>query len=255
MAWCHAGMVHGEFATSVAGSMMYDANNQLHRMSGKGGGFISMRSSPRLAEARNQLVDLFLTSEDFAEAEWLIMLDTDMVWEQHAIHQLVDTAETLGYELAGGLCFGGSDIKEKMFPTIYVQNGTTPKGYPMLEKCWDYPRDCVVECDATGAAFLLMSRGLLLRMVEKYRLKPDGKPNPYIWFEEAQWDGRPYGEDVAFCIKARGTGAKLMVHTGVRVGHLKARILDEARYDAWRAAHDDSGPGGDPAPEVAAAGG
>lgn len=254
LAWCHAGTYEAGFGDSVAGSFLFDANQKDHRLSGKGAGFISLRSSPRIAEARNQLVTNFLRSPEFKEATWLVMVDTDMLWPQHAVHQLVATAEAHDYKLAGGLCFAGSDIAGEVYPTIYVQSGTSPSGYPTLDRVYDYPRNMIVECDATGAAFLAIHRDVLNAMGHAYMTKASGKPNPYPWFEDAVWDDRQYGEDIGFCIKARALGFKLMVHTGVPVGHLKTRSLDEAEYDRWRAEHDDRGPGGDPAPAFAAAG-
>ena len=58
--------------------------------------------------------------------------------------------------------------------------------------------------------------------------------NPYPWFVEGVSGERQFGEDVAFCQRARALGYGVWVHTGVKTGHSKPRLLDEDLYDEYR---------------------
>lgn len=246
MAWCHPGQVEGMFLDSVVGSLLYDANTHRNRMTGKGAGTISLRTGPRIAEGRNQVVEIFLKEQEFKESRWLVMVDTDMVWQPWDVHNLVEAAEVHDFGVLGGLCFAGADTKNDLKPTIFVITGHDDEGRPVFEPQFDYPRNMIVECDATGAAFIAIRRDVLLHMQMPhptgYRTNRHGKKNPYIWFVEGIGGERQVGEDVAFCHRVRALGYRVGVHTGIKIGHVKRRVLDEELFDSLRAgAHDDGG--------------
>src|SRR5688572_12789945 len=68
----------GHFTHSLVDLMRWDAQGPGH-VCGAAGGFIDAMSGPRVAEARNQVVDRFAT--DHPHAEWLLFLDSDMTFE------------------------------------------------------------------------------------------------------------------------------------------------------------------------------
>jgi hypothetical protein len=47
------------------------------------------------------------------------------------------------------------------------------------------------------------------------------------WFREIVVDGRDFGEDMSFCLRANVAGFPIHVNTGVRVGHIKSAMLGE----------------------------
>lgn len=242
--WCHAGQVEGMFLDSVVGSFLFDANNQKKQLTGKGAGTISLRTGPRIAEARNQIVKIFLTSKEFKESRWLVMVDSDMTWNQWDVHNLVENAETHDFGLLGGLCFAGSDTDASIYPTIYVVEGNDDEGYPQYKKIYDYPKNMIVDCDATGAAFLAIRRDVMQHMgmphPQGFGTDKKGRPNPYPWFAEGVGGARQFGEDIVFCHRARALGYRVGVHTGIHIGHVKRRVLDEELYDRVRSGtHDD----------------
>jgi hypothetical protein len=192
-----------------------------------------MQSGPRIAAARNDVVRHFLKFN----AQWLLMIDSDMVFNPEQVDKIMEVADAEERPLLGGLCFGGgrSGI---MFPTIYRLRVPGPNETP-VEVVKDYPPDTLVPCDATGAAFLLMHRSLLIKMHETW-----GETNSPWFIEGSEYKGMAFGEDWAFCMRAKHLGYQLYVHTGVKIGHTKATVLDEPAYLRYREREDELGANG-----------
>lgn len=220
LGWMSAGDVRQETTESMIGTWHYyqESSRKVLR------GFVGLQSGPRVAEGRSQLVDAFLKTR----CEWLWMVDADMKWDAEALDQLLCVAEQ--YEDArviGGLCFGGRG-GSKMFPTIYR---FTEDEYGIgTDIVRDYPRDQVIKVAATGAAFLLIHKSVFAEMKSAFGTLPNGQPNPYPWFVESSNGGRPFGEDISFCVRCKGLGIPIYVDTSVKVGHIKTIELTEERY-------------------------
>lgn len=235
VSWISPGLVHHRFTDSLMASMLYDANEGGHRIL-VGGGFASMMSSPRIAEARCQMVENFLHTEAFAEAEWWVTIDADMVWEQPTIHRMIERAEANDISVIGGLCFAGGFTGP--YPTAYNVIGTLDDGLPevarvdLMEIADAVSSDSppLVKVDGTGAAFLAVRRRVLYEMGQAFMVQPDGKVNPYPWFAELVGDGSTFGEDVAFCLKARQLGYEVCLDTASKIGHIKDRVIDWNLY-------------------------
>lgn len=226
VAYVHPSMVSARFCENLSAMVLFDAAHQNYLASP--GGLISMLSSPRIAEARSQVVDTFLTEEG-VDAEWLLWLDADASFHPTLLAELMDVADA-AHPVVGALAFGGSG-PENMFPTIYGLTPTEGGGWDM-DKVLDYPRDALVKVGATGCHTVLIHRGVFLAMAKAYAFR-DGKPNPYPWYMEGgvTSKGAPIGEDTSFCINAQALGIPIHVHTGIRVGHVKEVVLDEALWD------------------------
>lgn len=203
---------------------------------------ITVGSGPRISEGRSQMVDAFLNQPIVAHCNWLWLVDSDMTFEPDAVERLLATAEDQDADVVGGLCFAGGQ-SGRIFPTLYALEKDPETGEVTTNPVVDYPRDAVVRVGATGAAFVIIHRRLLKAMLGVYGKQPNGNTNPYPWFIEGMSvTGRPYGEDVAFCMRANQLGAKVVVDTRVKTGHRKMRSLDEAAYDTMRAAIPDVEP-------------
>jgi GT2 family glycosyltransferase len=233
IAYVHPGTVDGNFHESLLQTLAADHRRGKDSRIYERGGHIGMQSGPRIAAARNDVVRHFLKFS----AEWLLMIDSDMAWNPEQIDKLMDVADAKERPLLGGLCFGGgrSGI---MFPTIYRLRQPGPNETP-VQVVKDYPPDSLVACDATGAAFLLMHRSLLLKMQETW-----GETNSPWFIEGSEYKGMAFGEDWAFCMRAKALGYQLYVHTGVKIGHTKAQVLDEPAYLAYREREDELGANG-----------
>lgn len=212
---------------------VYDAQGPQHLMGG--GGRISFQTGPRIGEIRCRMVHHFLTHELINRADWLLMVDADMTFEPSLVEDLLAHADPKEVPIIGGLCFAGGHAGGKAYPTIYreIDEGDN---HVAVEPVDDYPPNRLVKCGATGAACLMMHRNVLTAMMRPwpkgYGTLEDGRVNPYPWFLEGTTDykGRPLGEDVVFCRRARSLGFPIHVHTGVKLGHVKTYVLDE---EAW----------------------
>ena len=226
--WVYPGDVNGLFMQSIVGLMVDDDMRATPRMLRGAGGTIGVQSGPRIAEARNQVVQHFLTKLD---SEWLLMVDTDMVFSPDALDALFDAADPETCPIVGGLCFGGGR-SGRMFPTMYLLREAGP-GEDPVEIVEDYPENALCQVTATGAAFLLMHRSALQKIGDHY-----GKPYP--WFAEGTVakGGISFGEDWAFCIRAQSLGIPVHVHTGAKIGHVKPTILNEESYREWKDMRD-----------------
>lgn len=232
LSWIFPRDVSGWFAMSVANMLTLDARYNQHII-GPRGDIIAISSSPRIAEARNQVIDNFAALEQ--QPEWLLMIDSDMTFEPDLLERMLAVADPVEVPILGGLCFAGGRHHDP-YPTIYRQ--IEKDGYLSVDRVYDYPRDALVKVGATGAACMLIHRNALGAMKNNYNTKPDGSRNPYPWFAEGVVgpEGEPWGEDIIFCLKAGALGIPVHVHTGIKLGHIKDYVVDEAYYDARRAA-------------------
>ena len=222
LAWIHPGEVSGLFMQSVTNYLLDDSiRGKDARMTGGRGGTIGIMSGPRIAAARNQVVNSFLTE---TKAEWLLMVDSDMVFSTQDVDTLFEVADPEDVPIVGGLCFGAS-LNGQMFPTLYIFRNPedTEDGHP-VQKVYDYPDYGLCEVDGTGAAFLLMHRDCLKKIGEAF------KGNAPWFCEGTVYKGMEFGEDMAFCARAKALEYKIHVHTGAKIGHVKPQIMDEAAY-------------------------
>jgi len=204
---------------------------------GDRGDQIHIQSSPRIHEARNQVVDHFAALPQ--QPEWLLMIDADMTFEPDLIYKMLAVADPVRVPILGALCFGGGRVHEP-FPTIYrlTEETVDERSYYSLDKVYDYPRDALVSVGATGAACLLVHRQVFATMKTAYGTLLDGQPNPSPWFAEGitGLKGEGWGEDTVFCLRAQSLRIPVHVHTGIKVGHVKEVIIDEVFYDNRREA-------------------
>lgn len=240
LGWMFPERVSGWFLYSVADMLRYDAQGPRHIVGPKGG-LISLSSGPRIAEARNQMIDSFAAHHP--ETEWLLMIDSDMTFSPDLVERLLEVADPREAPIVGGLCFAGGKMSDP-YPTVYRLT-QTEDGAVGVQREYDYPRDSLVKVGATGGACLLIHRQVFAAMKAKWGTLESGAPSPYPWFAEGLVgpQGECWGEDILFCLRAHQLGIPVHVHTGVKLGHVKAQILDEAVYDATRKAQDVGTPG------------
>ena len=225
VSYLHPGTVESAFHESLIKTYVFDMMEG-HRHIWNGGGNISIHSGANITRARNSAVRRFL---DETDADWLWIVDSDMVWKPDALEQLLHNADPVERPLVGGLCFGQKAPMEDPslgmapFPTLFFMDKEAN-----TYMSWEYPENELYPVDATGAAFLLVHRSLLERMRDRYEAK-----TPFIWFSEEVVDGKHFSEDIVFCLRAKAVGAPVLVHTGVLVGHVKPRILTESEYKTW----------------------
>ncbi|HWD97376.1 MAG TPA: hypothetical protein VG246_13225 [Acidimicrobiales bacterium] len=227
LCWTEPGEVHGRFMDSVLQLIYADKNAVVtgERAHECVIGHTFTESGPRIGHARNSLVRSFLTKESWSEVEWLLMIDADMIFTPDALEHIFDGVRSeegkIVRPLVGGLCFGGGS--GTIIPTMYrfVDPDTNDGSAVMVVNAW--AEDEIVEVDATGAAFLLMHRGVLESMKSSY-------PEPCPWFAESVYKTQEFGEDWTFCMRARQLGFPIYVDTRVKIGHMKPVNLNEEMY-------------------------
>lgn len=210
--YLHPDMVSGHFCQSLLEMSIYDLMTS-RRLAGVFG----VKSGALLAQARNASVEQFLDTP----GEWMMFIDSDMVFERDALDRLFKTASADKYPILGGLCYG-LDAVDGPFPVVYKLT-ETPDG-PMTYRPTTLPRETgLMQVDATGTAFLLMHRSVLEKMRER------GFSKAYPWFQETELSGHPVGEDIAFCLRARTLGYPIFVDLDTRIGHHKSTIVAGAK--------------------------
>lgn len=236
-AFLTTGKVDTPFLHSLLAMREYDQYHHDYLNPHEGGGKIAFQSSPRIAEGRSRVIDLFMQHKDqgglYHQADWLLWLDADAVFDPDLLEQLMAVADEKDTPIVGALAFGGGS-PERMFPTLYTLS-QADDGRLIRDIVWDYPRNALCTVHATGSHAILIHRSVFHVMFKLYEWMDQDHTirNPYPWYAEGHVDhrGDPIGEDIMFCHKANACGFPVKVHTGVKTGHVKAIVLDEALWD------------------------
>lgn len=217
--YCHPEQVSGMFCMSLTTLLLRDGrkNQRVTRY----GDIINIQSSPRIASARNQIVEQFLRGT----SEWLFMVDADMTFGPDAIDRLVDSAVDVDAKIMGGLAFILSKSTGKVEPTIRVFTGDD---LHTMEPVWQFPSKSIVKVDATGCACVLIHRDVFDAMELAFA------SSQYPWFAETEKDGVEFGEDVTFFLRAAQLHFPLYVNTGVEFGHMKSVPIGLDDYITYR---------------------
>jgi len=195
-------------------------------------------SAGQIVANRNGAVTLFL---DKTDAEWLFMIDTDMGFAPDTVDRLLEAADPLERPVVGALCFammyaghdGMGGLRQSIVPTLY-RIGRTLDGQQSFSYYGHYPPNTLVPVAATGAACILIHRGILEKLRTEYGDH---------WFDQVYSpNGHMIGEDFSFCARVNKTGALVHVHTGVKTTHHKRLWLAEDDYALASAAVDVSVP-------------
>jgi hypothetical protein len=167
------------------------------------------RTGMRSEYAREALLQEFLKGE----AEWVFIVDTDMILPPDALKRLLRWRK----KMVTGLYFGRG---ERGYPVIFTPHQPLDE-WPKI-RYFEYPQDSgLIEVGATGHGCLLIHRSVIEAMKPPYsRLGP--------------WKGEEVvGSDVRLCMKARKeAGVKIWCDTSLKCGHLRPAPITE---DTWLA--------------------
>lgn len=223
------------FGLSYRDLILHDLTGpQLILPNGKEMRQLSARTS--VAASRNKMARSFL---DDTRCEWLWFIDVDMGFGADTVDRLIKSADPVDRPVMGGLCFA---IKRQRTADFYAERfRVQPTVYEYLElenelgfrPLMDYPRDQVVKVAGTGAACLLVHRGVLETIRER---------SGDVWFEPITHPtgehGKPrtFSEDLSFCVRVAGVGADVHVDTSVKTCHEKGGVfLDEELFEQQQA--------------------
>jgi hypothetical protein len=180
---------------------------------------------------RNQTAKYFLENAEF---QWLCFIDSDMGFGTQALHLLHEAADPVERPIVGALCFAQRDLvrdgrhgyRWEARPTIFDFT-TFPDGKQRFAFRTHYPVNGILQCDGTGAAFLLIHRSVMAAMLNEY--------GP-VWFDRILDPDGLMSEDLSFFkrwMEMRGKGG-CHVHTGAKTTHYKPVWLSD--QDFWQQA-------------------
>jgi len=181
-------------------------------------GIISQLGTVNISLPRNKLVREFLDEYD---GDWLLMLDTDMVFDVDLVNKLLEHADPEKVPVITGLYFG-LNKDNRLFPQIFYWQ---EQDDALAVSVQTYERDALIQIDATGAGCLMVHRSVLHKMREKYG---DG---PFPWFKETEEKGLYLGEDFTFFARLSDMGIPVHMHTGIKLGHQKYSVVDERGWN------------------------
>lgn len=219
------------FCQSWTGLLMFDMQNA--GLLAHESGLISVRfGTDGIVAARNTVTQRFLRGG----AEWLMWVDTDMGWAPDGMYRLWKHAHPKERPIVGGLCFAsresGSDGVGGYYtvprPTIFEWR----EHEGVMKFCGriEYPVNELIQCEATGGAFLLVHRSVYERMDEAAVAKD--RPAGH-WYDRMRGtDGELLGEDISFCAKAGELHIPIHIDTSVKTNHLKPQWVSELQF--WR---------------------
>jgi len=231
----HPGHWQACFGNSLLDLMFYDASHDQRIVSHGYGQMGKETGASHIHAGRNKIAKTVL---DESESEWLFMIDADMGFAADTVDRLIASADPVERPVVGGLAFAQkSDGKGDLFAIRYR---TCPTLYRMAETddeigfvpMFDYPRDALVEVDATGAACLLVHRSALEKVRELHGDR---------WFNglevpKGSAGSTTFGEDMSFCLRLKAAGIPLYVDTGVKTTHDKGGVYyDEETFDLQQA--------------------
>lgn len=186
-----------------------------------------------LIQARNQAVYDFLHED--TDAQWLFWLDTDMGFPPDTLELLLAAADPTERPIVGALCFSQQEIESdgmggrRTQPTPTIYDWITVEDQSGYAVRWDYPRDTVTRCHATGSACVVIHRSVLEKVEQKFGPTwYDRIPNPST--------GQLFSEDLSLCVRAGALDIPVYVDTRVKTTHLKNVWVSEESYVRERVA-------------------
>lgn len=210
----HVGFVHdkrveAEFAVSLAQAMRVTPE------------IIGLTASQNARQhvARNDVVRQFLQGK----AEWLLEIDSDMVFERDAPKRLLGAAKGAGAKVAHAEAFGFHDRSHTVHTGVWNWNEDAFEGggYVRLN-AWQWGTRFWV--DAAGAAFLLLHRDVLEAVGDPWHEN----------FMEHPDTGLPMGHDIALHHKIRkATGERTLYCSDIEIGHVKSFVVTRDTYLSW----------------------
>lgn len=162
-----------------------------------------------IASVRNDLVEQALE----AGCSHLLMCDTDQVYPADTVAKLLSHKKDIV----------GVAVHRRWppFDLVMLRGELGKYTHVPEDECYS---GNLVSVDATGTGCLLIDTRVFIDM-----------PRP--WFEFGQANGRPVGEDILFCSKARDSGFDIHVDTSIQVDHLTTLRVNRGMREVYKAQH------------------
>ena len=161
--------------------------------------------------------DLALTAVQ-EKADYVLWIDSDMIFPDTLLIDLMRDIEDEKKDIVAGVCHMR---KEPYTPVLWskLRQGLTAFENDS-ERLIDYPRDGLFEVEGCGFGCVMMKTEVISAVRDKYGDLFGHLPG--------------YGEDLSFCIRARGCGYRIWADPKVQVGHKSSIIVDDSVFQAFR---------------------
>lgn len=178
---------------------------------------IQLGTSAMINMARTRNGYAFLNSE----AEWALLLDSDMVWQPESITRLTKTAKEKQAKVVSGLTFieaGEGRIVPHAYQIVPIGGG----GYAQLPYAILPSHEEPFRVEAVGGACLLVHRDVLSAILPL----AEGKTG-YPWWEDVYQPkmGEQMGEDLVFSQRVRRAGFEIWYEPRAFFGHIHKPTL------------------------------
>lgn len=204
--------VAGEFMESLLAAQLHDQHvwNMLK------GRIIPTPCPHYFNLGRNQLTAAFCDQYG-NECDVFVSLDTDHAFLPAQLWEIAALVDPVERPIVSALYHACDDNGRQVRPIILRRQPDES-----LKTVWDFPPNQLVECDVVGMGFCAISAPWLLRM------RASIGDHWYDFEENARGDFM--AEDDAFCFRMQQyLGAKIFVHTGIQIGHMKTVELRGAK--------------------------
>ncbi len=214
--WVDPEQVSGHFAHSIATQARdleyFGSAGRIHRASA---------SQPIVA--RNRICQDFLDDDD---AEWLWMVDADMVFDKGHVMKLWSAASEHDVKMVTGLAFIYMESKMPVPSLFHEQEDGS------LRLLFNYVPSETAEVAACGLASVLVAREVLESMEAPRH--PDYRWFDFLLNEDVGINNDEMtGIDVQFFVRARQLGYTLMVEPSAETHHIEEMAIG---VDEWKRA-------------------
>jgi len=172
---------------------------------------IGFEISSLIYSARNNFAKKAITEA----ADALLFFDSDMTFEPDTLKRMAAHMEA-GLDIVTGLYF---KRKTPFTPVLFSELRRDENGAIHWKDMSDLPDGGMFEVEGCGMGCCMIRKDVLVNMLLNFR----------TWFTPLEG----LGEDLAFCLRARQLGYKIMCDPSIKLGHVGQITVDES---LWRAA-------------------
>ena len=151
-------------------------------------------------------------------AEFVLWLDSDVIFPPDLMIDLME--DMTGRDMVTGVYhMRRAPFKPVIWKTL--RQGLTPDENESVDYN-DYPKDQIFEVEGCGFGAVMMRTSVLEAVRDRYHELFAPVPG--------------YGEDLSFCVRARGCGFKIHCDPRIQIGHKAATIVTGESFEAYRKA-------------------
>ena len=158
-----------------------------------------------------------------AEADWVLWLDSDMVFNPDLLDRMLDVCEKNDISFLTALCFRR---KPPYTPCLFERLDQRKDGKGASYTALLSVPEGLFQIEGCGFAGVLMSTDVLISVAAKF----NGQMfDPMYGF----------GEDVAFCWRARQCGYEIWCDSSIEMGHVGSCVVTRGYFEAYNGGNTD----------------